>query len=326
MVETPMGPDHSDLLNVPAIRIEGLTKRLRNGIVAVDDLTLPVASGQIVALVGPNGSGKTMTIRMLLGLVRPTSGRVLIFGSDVRPGAQVLGRVGALVDGPGFVPHLSGRRNLDLAVRQMRLSGRSADLDRAVEMAGLGQAIDRAYSGYSHGMRYRLAMAQALLGSPDLLVLDEPTTGMDPAQVVEVHDAIAAYAAAGSTVVLSSHQMSEVERICSHAAILRSGRLVASGTIPELVGSTPKLFLEVDNPESAIAVLRELLDPSRIAAAGPSSVCIEGDVIAPVDLVEVLDHRGVRVLGYRTGNFEDSYLGLFFEKTGEASGSGSTEP
>src|SRR5450631_3760471 len=198
MVGTPMEPDHANPLNEPnlppAIRVEQLTKRLRNGIVAVDGLDLDVAQGQVV------------------GLVRPTSGRVLLFGHEVRPGAEVLGRVGALVDGPGFVPHLSGRRNLDLSARQIRLSGGSVDLDVAVGMSGLGQAIDRAYSGYSHGMRYRLAMAQALLGSPDLLLLDEPTTGMDPSQAFDVHDAIAACSATGTTVVLSSHLMSEVQR------------------------------------------------------------------------------------------------------------------
>jgi ABC-2 type transport system ATP-binding protein len=329
MVETPMEPDQADPLNVPdppqAIRIEQLTKRLRNGIVAVDGLDLDVARGQVVGLVGPNGSGKTITLRILLGLVRPTSGRVLLFGHEVRPGAAVLGRVGALVDGPGFVPHLSGRRNLDLTVRQIRLSGGSADLDEAVGMAGLGQAVDRAYSGYSHGMRYRLAMAQALLGSPDLLLLDEPTTGMDPSQASDVHDAIAACAATGTTVVLSSHLMSEVQRICTHAAILRSGRLVTAGSVTELVGTTPRLIMEVDNRDRAIAVLRGLHGVSRITATGLGSVAVEGGPLGPVQLLEELDRQGVRVSGFRTGNFEDSYLDLCAADPDEAPMSGSTE-
>jgi ABC-2 type transport system ATP-binding protein len=329
MVGTPMEPDHTDPLNEPdpppAIRIEQLTKRLRNGIVAVDGLDLDVAQGQVVGLVGPNGSGKTITLRILLGLVRPTSGRVLLFGQEVRPGARVLGRVGALVDGPGFVPHLSGRRNLDLSVRQIRLSGGSADLDAAVGMAGLGQAIDRAYSGYSHGMRYRLAMAQALLGSPDLLLLDEPTTGMDPSQAFDVHDAIAACAATGTTVVLSSHLMSEVQRICTHAAIVRSGRLVAAGSVTELVGTTPRLIMEVDNRDRAIAVLRGLPGVSRITATGIGSVAVEGRPLGPVQLLEALDRQGVRVSGFRTGNFEDSYLDLFAADPNEAPLSGSAE-
>ncbi len=315
MVGTPMVRELSDPLNAAnpplAIRIEQLTKRLRNGILAVDGLDLDVGQGQVVGLVGPNGSGKTITLRILLGLIRPTSGRALLFGHEVRPGAEVLGRVGALVDGPGFVPHLSGRRNLDLSVRQMRRSGGSADLDEAVGMAGLGQAIDRAYSGYSHGMRYRLAMAQALLGSPDLLLLDEPTTGMDPSQAFDVHDAIAACAAAGTTVVLSSHLMSEVQRICTHAAILRSGRLVAAGSVTELVGTTPRLIMEVDNRDRATAVLRGLPGVSRVTATGLVSVAVEGGALGPVQLLEALAGHGVRVSGFRMGNFEDSYLDLF---------------
>jgi ABC-2 type transport system ATP-binding protein len=294
--------------------------------VAVDALDLDVAQGQVLALIGPNGSGKTISLRILLGLVRPTSGRVLLFGEQVRPGAKVLGRVGALVDGPGFVPHLSGRRNLDLAIRQLQLSGRTADLDAAVERTGLGEAIDRVYSGYSHGMRYRLALAQALLGSPDLLVLDEPTTGMDPSQVFDVHDAIVKCADAGTTVVLSSHLMSEVQRICTHAAILRSGRLVAAGSITELVGSTPKLIVDVDDPNRAIAVLGERQEISRIAPSGGGSVSIETDVLGPAQLLEALDAEGVRVSGFRTGNLEDSYLELFSGKTGESPASKSTEP
>jgi ABC-2 type transport system ATP-binding protein len=310
----------------PVIQIERLTKRLRNGITAVDGLDLEVGQGQVVALVGPNGSGKTITLRILLGLVRPTSGRALLFGHEVRPGAAVLGRVGALVDGPGFVPHLSGRRNLDLACRQLRQTGRPADLDGAVEMTGLGDAIDRNYASYSHGMRYRLAMAQALLGAPDLLLLDEPTTGMDPAQILEVHDAIAACARAGATVVLSSHQMSEIELVCTHAAILHSGRLAGAGSIAELVGRLPRVFLEVDDRVGAIAALRAVPGISRVTAAGPVSVAVEGDALEPVELFDAVEKSGIRVSGFRTGNFEDSYLELFAEEPGGPSVSGSTSP
>lgn len=220
----------------PPIVIDGLTKRLGRGVLAVDGLDLVVQRGQIVGLAGPNGAGKSVTLKILLGLVRPTSGRVELFGERVHPGAKVLGRVGALVDGPGFVPHLSGRENLRLAWRMTSGSGQATGLDRAIEIAGLGDAIDRPFKTYSHGMRYRLGLAQALLGTPELLLLDEPTTGLDPAHIREIRDAIAAAAANGATVVFSSHLLSEVEHICTHAAVMRAGRLIASGLISELRG------------------------------------------------------------------------------------------
>ncbi len=220
----------------PPILIEGLTKRLGSGVLAVDGLDLVVESGQVLGLAGPNGAGKSVTLKILLGLVRPTAGRVELFGEPVRPGAPVLARVGALVDGPGFVPHLSGLKNLRLALRLTRRGEQDAGLDRAIAIAGLDEAIDRPYKTYSHGMRYRLGLAQALLGSPELLLLDEPTTGLDPAHILEVRQAIADCAAAGTTIVLSSHLLSEVEQVCTHVAIMQRGRLVASGAVDELVG------------------------------------------------------------------------------------------
>ncbi|MGC2372247.1 MAG: ATP-binding cassette domain-containing protein [Solirubrobacteraceae bacterium] len=218
------------------ILIEGLTKRLGRGVLAVDGLDLVVERGQILGLAGPNGAGKSVTLKILLGLVRPTSGRVELFGERVHPGAKALGRVGALVDGPGFVPHLSGKENLRLAWRMTRSTEPAIGLERAIEIAGLGDAIDRPFKTYSHGMRYRLGLAQALLGAPELLLLDEPTTGLDPAHIREIREAIAAAAANGTTVVFSSHLLSEVEHTCTHAAVMRAGRLIASGPVAELRG------------------------------------------------------------------------------------------
>lgn len=227
--------------SIPVL-IEGLTKRLGGGVLAVDGLSLTVHEGQVLGLAGPNGAGKSVTLKVLLGLVRPTSGRVELFGERVHPGTKALGRVGALVDGPGFVPHLSGIENLRLASRMVRAGfDHDASLEQAIEIAGLGEAIERPYKTYSHGMRYRLGLAQALLGSPDLLLLDEPTTGLDPAHIREIREAIARAAASGATVIFSSHLLGEVERICTHAAVMRAGRLLAHGPVSELIGGASSL-------------------------------------------------------------------------------------
>jgi ABC-2 type transport system ATP-binding protein len=322
-----MGPDPggpgAGAPRPPAVVIDHLTKRLRNGVTAVDDVSLTVEAGQVLGLVGPNGSGKTITMKVLLGLVRPTSGSTALFGETVHPGAPVLGRVGALVDGPGFVPYLSGRRNLDLACRQIRLTGGTPDLDAAVAATGLAARIDRPVSGYSHGMRYRLALAQALLARPDLLILDEPTTGMDPGQVLEVRETIRARAAEGSTVVLSSHQLTEVEEICTHAAVLRDGRLLASGAMPELIGGQPRIRLTVtrtEHVELAMSLLSSRSDVSTVDRAGAATLELEGDALRSVELVDALDEAGITVAGFRGTTFEDSYLALFEAGPPDATG------
>jgi ABC-2 type transport system ATP-binding protein len=228
-----MALDQPDRAGPPPVVILGLAKRLGR-VEAVRGLDLTVEHGMIMGLAGPNGAGKSMTLRMLVGLVRPDAGRIELFGQPVTAGAAVLARVGALIDGPGFVPHLSGYDNLRLAWKSTGRPESDADLDRALEIAGLGDAIHRRYRTYSHGMRYRLGLGQALLGEPELVVLDEPTTGLDPAHIIEIRAAIRDVADRGATVLFSSHQLDEVERICTHAAVMRDGRVLASGSLGEL--------------------------------------------------------------------------------------------
>src|SRR5205807_1078927 len=165
---------------------------------------------------GPNGAGKTTTLRMLVGLVHPNAGEARLFGARVKPGVQTLRRVGVLVEEPAFVPYLSGMKNLELFWRAGSQKMSEADLDGSLEVADLGDAINRKVKTYSHGMKQRLGIAQALLGKPDLLILDEPTTGLDPQQMREMRDLVRSIAQRGATVLLSSHLLGEVEQVCSH--------------------------------------------------------------------------------------------------------------
>ncbi|HKF74928.1 MAG TPA: ABC transporter ATP-binding protein [Candidatus Dormibacteraeota bacterium] len=299
----------------PVLRVRGLSKRFGRAL-ALDGLDLVVQPGEVVGLAGPNGAGKSVTFRILLGLVRPTAGVVELFGEPIKPGARALARVGALVDGPGFVPHLSGLDNLRLA---WRLTGRpeaEAGLGPALELAGLGEAIRRPYRTYSHGMRYRLGLAQALLGRPDLLVLDEPATGLDPGHLRVVRAAVASAVERGATVLLSSHVLPEIESLCTHAAVLQQGRLVAAGRIADLVGPAAAVHLEVDDPDAATAVLSGLPGVCRVARAGDALGAV-GEGLRPAALFAALDEAGVGVLAFRRGRtLEQAYLDLL-ETAGE---------
>jgi len=217
-----------------AVHIDGLVKSFRRGVTAVDHLDLVIRKGEILALVGPNGCGKSVTLRVLLGLIRPSAGQVRLFGQRVGPGAPVLTRVGAIVDGPGFVPHLSGLQNLRVASRLMGLHDGEADIDLAQQLAGLGQAIQRPYRTYSHGMRYRLAFAQALLGQPDLVILDEPTTGVDPIHAREVRAAIRRIPERGGTVLIATHLPHEMHSVATRVAVMRDGRLLRVAPVSQL--------------------------------------------------------------------------------------------
>ncbi|MDH2424376.1 alpha/beta fold hydrolase [Sphaerisporangium sp. TRM90804] len=222
------------------LRISGLTKRYRDGELAVDDLSFRVEQGQVLGLLGPNGAGKTTTLRMLMGLIHPDAGEIRIFGRRVTPGAPVLSRLGSFVEGPGFLPHLSGRDNLELYWRATGRPAGEAHLEEALEIAALGSALDRAVRTYSQGMRQRLAIAQAMLGLPDLLVLDEPTNGLDPPQIAEMRGVLSRYASGGRTVIVSSHLLAEVEQVCDHVVVMHRGRLVADGPVSALLGGGAK--------------------------------------------------------------------------------------
>ncbi|MEX2982800.1 alpha/beta fold hydrolase [Streptomyces sp. C36] len=243
---TATPPPDPALADVP-LQITGLGKRYAKSAdrYAVRDLSFRVERGQVLGLLGPNGAGKTTTLRMLMGLIRPDAGEIRVFGHAIRPGAPVLSRVGAFVEGAGFLPHLSGRANLDLYWRATGRPAEDAHVDEALEIAGLGPALERAVRTYSQGMRQRLAIAQAMLGLPDLLILDEPTNGLDPPQIREMREVMIRYAAAGRTVIVSSHLLAEVEQSCTHLVVMDRGRLVSAGPVAEIVGSGDMLLVGV---------------------------------------------------------------------------------
>ncbi|MGA2285884.1 MAG: ABC transporter ATP-binding protein [Dehalococcoidia bacterium] len=276
------------------IELAGLSKRFPNAGMVVDNLSLKVESGQVFGLLGPNGAGKTTLLRVLLGLVHPTAGEARLFGLPVRSGHPVLRRVGALVERPAFVPHMSGLDNLKLFWRAGGQPLREAHMDEALAIADLGKAINRKVRTYSTGMRQRLGVAQALLGQTDLLVLDEPTVGLDPEEMRETRNMLRAVAQRGATVFLSSHILAEVEQVCSHVAVMDRGHLITTGTVNELVGATLTVYLEVDDPDKARQVLEGLHGIGTVQPEPPGlTVSLNG--VARKDVVAALVHAGVGV-------------------------------
>ncbi|MBB4682946.1 alpha/beta fold hydrolase [Amycolatopsis jiangsuensis] len=301
-----------ELAGTPLV-ITGLRKQYAGGFVAVKDLSFRVEPGQVLGLLGPNGAGKTTTLRMLMGLITPTAGEIRVFGHRITPGAPVLSRIGSFVEGSGFLPHLSGKANLEL---YWAATGRPADkahFTEALEIAGLGDAVHRRVKTYSQGMRQRLAIAQAMLGLPELMVLDEPTNGLDPPQIHQMREVLQRYAATGRTVVVSSHLLAEVEQTCSHVVVMHRGTLVASGEVGELAAASGEATFRVGDPAAAAAALK--------AMDGVSDVEVEGDLVHAgldglprAEAVAALVRAGVAVeqAGPRR-RLEDAFLQLVGE-------------
>ena len=299
----------------PVIETDSLTKIYGN-IVAVDGLSMSVPSGHAFGLLGPNGSGKTTTMGMLLGLVRPTSGSFSLFGSSEGLEAS-LRRVGAIIEYPSFYPYLTGRENL---VYFQGILGRGSedDIDGLLERVGLAGRGDDRFSTYSLGMKQRLGLAFALLGDPEVLFLDEPTNGMDPAGMAEVRELVRQLCADGRTVLLASHLLNEVEQMCDSVLIMSNGTLIIQGDVPDILRAGDQVRLKTTDDAQAVSILSALewvgdvrMDGDEVLVSAP------GDRAAEISTI--LGRSGVYVIEANSGR--GALERYFLEVTGDAAGS-----
>ncbi|MEV0434723.1 ABC transporter ATP-binding protein [Nocardia sp. NPDC050413] len=293
-------------MNESIVVTTGLTKRYGEHL-AVDAVSMRVKTGEIYGFLGPNGAGKTTTLRMLVGLIRPSAGTATVHGSA--PGdPEVLRRVGVLIEGPGFYPYLSGRDNLRVLARYRGLGDR--EVTQALARVDLTTRADDRFRTYSLGMKQRLGVGAALLGDPDLLVLDEPTNGLDPAGLAEMRSLIVDLAADGHTVLLSSHQLAEVQEICHRVGVISGGRLLAESTVAELRG-TASLLVRAEPVDVAVEAVRALSDaPVRASAEG---IRIETTTAMAPAVARAVVQAGADLLELRVD--EKSLEEVFFELT-----------
>ncbi|WP_137873469.1 alpha/beta fold hydrolase [Rhodococcus sp. Q] len=298
-----------NLVDTPLV-VTGLRKSYDNGFRAVDGVDFTVRRGEVMGLLGPNGAGKTTTLRMLMGLITPTDGEIRVFGHRVTPGAPVLSRLGSFVEGSGLLPHLSGLDNLRLYWQSTGRPTAESRMDDALAIADLGDAVHRKVRSYSQGMRQRLALAQAMLGLPDLLVLDEPTNGLDPPQIATMRKVLVDYARDGRTVLVSSHLLAEVEQTCTAVVVMNHGRVIASGTVEEFTSAQGTTDVRVDDAAAAETALN---DAAGMAVHRLDDEHIRVDLgdTDPAEMVRVLVEAGVAVRQVaRTTRLEEVFLRL----------------
>jgi len=297
------------------IRTDGLTKRFgsaRRNILAVDDLNIEVQRGSIFGFLGPNGSGKTTTIGMLLGLIRPTSGSMELFGQDTRQGLPpLLRRTSAVLENSPFYPYLSGRDNLEVFSRTMPNADKNR-IDEVLKTVGLRNRAKSKTRTYSLGMRQRLSIAIALLSDPEIIILDEPTNGLDPSGIIEIRDLIGELGQQGKTIFLSSHLLHEVEQVCNYVAVLNKGRVIAQGPVDELLHKGKMLQVRVSDMDAAVALL---IDAEWIKTIETEEderlIFVEADEEKFPDINEMLVKGGIRVLEMKKA--EDSLEDFFLE-------------
>jgi ABC-2 type transport system ATP-binding protein len=298
----------------PAVQLEGLTKRFGDR-TAVNGLSIDVPPGVVAGFVGPNGAGKTTTLRILLGLVRPTSGTGMVLGRSIDDPASYLGRVGGLIEGPTFHPALSGRRNLEVLAALGGLDGE--EIPPLLRQVGLGTRGDDPYRTYSLGMKQRLGIAGALLGRPELLLLDEPSNGLDPEGIHEMRDLIGTLSRADRTVLVSSHLLTEVEQVCDWLIMIEEGRLIYQGPTADLMASAITGLAIAPRDRDDLVALRVLLESKGYAvemAEGRLTVAANGvDATAmAADINRSAMDEGIVLaeLSHERAGLEDRYLSM----------------
>jgi ABC-2 type transport system ATP-binding protein len=281
---------------VPAIETSELTKTYGQ-LVAVDHLNLRVERAEIFGFLGPNGAGKTTTMRMLLGLVRPTSGEARILGMDIATQLpEILARTGSIIENPTFYPFASGRDNLRMVAR---LSGVSESRIPAIlDLVDLSSAGNKKFKAYSLGMKQRLAVGAALLNEPEILILDEPANGLDPAGIVDMRELMKRLKDEGHTVLISSHVLHEIEQICDRILILNRGRVVVQGSVEALLGGRDLLEIRIERAEEAEAVLESVPWISDVTRDG-DRLLVAAPLTRAADVTRILAERQLYVCGLR---------------------------
>ncbi|MHB1381518.1 MAG: ABC transporter ATP-binding protein [Thermoleophilia bacterium] len=287
---------------------DGLTKNYPPDITAVDNLSINIFRGEVYGFIGPNGAGKTTTLRMILGLVRPSSGSAHVLG--FKPGSpEALGRTGAIVEAPAFYPYLSGRNNLRVLARHAGVP--DSRIQPVLEEVGLAGRADDKFKAYSMGMKQRLGMASALLKDPELLILDEPTNGLDPEGIAEMRALIRSLGTGKRTVLLSSHLMGEMEQVCDRIGVVRYGRVIYEGTLDELRGEG-RLKVRPDPVEPARELLVAELGADSVVLDGEGTLLLATEASAAARLNRLLTSAGIEVseLCYHQPTLEEVYLQL----------------
>jgi ABC-2 type transport system ATP-binding protein len=326
-------PVRPDLADIP-LTVANLVKTYADGHRAVDDVSWEARRGQVVGLLGPNGAGKTTTLRMVMGLIAPDSGTAYLGSEPVHPGSPALAHVGALIEGPGFLPHLTGLANLHAFWAATGRPTEDARFDEVLDVAALGDAVHRPVRSYSHGMKQRLGIAQAMLGLPDLLVLDEPTNGLDPPQIAAMRPILQRYAAAGRTVVVSSHLLAEVEMTCSDVVVMNAGRVVATGRVADLVDSADTTVISLD-PRTEVGQVGSVAEAIG-RAPGVTAVEVVDDSAEPrlvvtasmprADVVRAVAATGADVVGVSSRrHLEEVFLGVIAAAQGDDMSSATTD-
>jgi ABC-2 type transport system ATP-binding protein len=295
-----------------AVATAGLTKRFGDRTV-VDQVDLAIPSGSVCGFVGPNGAGKTTTIRMLLGLIRPTRGSGTILGGSLTEPASYLTKVGALIEAPAFYPQLSGRDNLKVIARlgQIPVSA----IEPALVRTGIAARAGDRYRSYSLGMKQRLGIAATLLGDPELLILDEPANGLDPAGILEMRSLIRSFADDGLTVLVSSHLISEIEQVCDYVVMIRAGRIVHQGSVAELRATQQPDILaapEHDHDHERLAEIFEAAGCTVTERHAKDGIVVEEANLSAADLNRLAAGHGItlRQLSERTRSLERAFFAL----------------